>query len=419
MLDIKIIRENPEAVKDNIKKRNWKLDLDVFLDLDKQRNALIVKIDDLRALRNTVSKEIPQMSNEEKPAKIAEMKKVGDELKTLEEEQKTIQKSWEEMYWQVPNLLDETAAIWLDDEDNILDSTFLEPTKFDFEPKAHYEIWEAKDWIDIEKASEISGARFWYLKWDLVLLQFAIINYALAQLWAKGYTPILPPLMTKQKAMFWTGYYPSDEDGLYQVNPWIDDAYMIWTSEVPVTSYHAWETLDLEEPKRYVAYSTCFRREAGSAWKDTRWILRGHQFDKLEMVTFCKNDESQKMHDEMVAIEESIWQGLKIPYNKMNVCSGDLWNPAMKKFDLEAWMPGQQKFREVTSCSNVWEYQSRRLGIKYRDEDNKSQYAHTLNWTVIALSRCLIAVIENYQTANWNVTIPEVLVPFMWGRKEI
>ena len=419
MLDIKIIRENPEWVKDNIKKRNLTLDLDAFLELDKQKNLLITKTDELRSLRNTVSKEIPQMSNEEKPAKIAEMKKVWDELKLLEEQQKTIQSSWEELYWKIPNVLDETAAIWITDEDNILDSTFLEPTKFDFEPKTHYEIWEAKDWIDIEKGSEISGARFWYLKWDLVFLQFAIVNFALSKLGAQGYTPVLPPLMTKQKALFGTGFYPADEDGLYQVNPWVDDLYMIWTSEVPVTSYHAWETLDLDKPKKYVAYSSCFRREAWSAWKDTRGILRGHQFDKLEMVSFCKKEESQKLHDEMVAIEEDIWQALKIPYNKMNVCSGDLWNPAMKKFDLEAWMPGQQKFREVTSCSNVWEYQSRRLAIKYKDEDNKSQYAHTLNGTVIALSRCLIAVIENYQTAEGNVKIPEVLIPFMWGREEI
>ncbi len=419
MLDIKLIRENPDLIKDSIKKRNWKLDLDVFLELDKKRNELIVKTDKLRALRNKVSKEIPQMSDDEKPAKIAEMKKVWDELKLLEEKQKTVQSSWEEMYWQVPNVLDKTAAIWITDEDNILDSTFLEPTKFDFTPQTHYEIGEKKWWIDIEKWSEISGARFWYLKWDLVFLQFAIVNFALSKLWVKWYTPILPPLMTKQKALFGTGFYPADEDWLYQVNPWVDDLYMIGTSEVPVTSYHAWETLELDEPKRYVWYSSCFRREAWSAWKDTRWILRWHQFDKVEMVVFCKPEESQKLHDEMVAIEEDIWQSLKIPYNKMNVCSGDLWNPAMKKFDLEAWMPGQQKFREVTSCSNVWEYQSRRLWIKYKDQNSHSQFVHTLNGTVIALSRCLIAIIENYQTSEWNVKIPEALIPFMWWKEEI
>jgi len=419
MLDIKIIRENPEQVKDNVKKRNLNLDVDLFLEIDKKKNSLIVKTDELRALKNKVSKEIPTLSNEEKPAKIAEMKKVWEDLKSLEIEQKETEEKWKDLYYRFPNILDPTAAIWVDDEDNIVESKFLEPTKFDFEPKAHYEIWEKKWWIDIEKGSEVSGARFWYLKWDLVFLQFAVVNYALSKLWAKWFTPILPPLMTKQKAMFGTGYYPASEDGLYNVNPKSDDLYMIGTSEVPVTSYHSDEVVNIDEPVKYVGYSSCFRREAGSAWKDTKWILRGHQFDKVEMVCFAKPEESQKVHDEMVAIEEDIWQGLWIPYQKMNVCSGDLWNPAMKKYDLEAWMPAQNKYREVTSCSNVWEFQSRRLNIKYKDSEWNRKFVHTLNGTVIALSRCLISIIENYQTKEWNVKIPEVLVPFMGWRTEI
>lgn len=419
MLDIKIIRENPQSVKENIKHRNLTLDVDLFLEIDKEKNSLIVKTDELRALKNKVSKEIPTLSNEERPAKIAEMKKVGEDLKSLEILQKEVNQKWYDLYIRFPNLLDPTAAIWNDDEDNKVESKFLEPTKFDFEPKAHYEIGEKKGWIDIEKGSEVSWARFWYLKWDLVFLQFALVNYALSQLGAEWFTPILPPLMTKQKAMFGTGFFPADEDWLYQVNPWMDELYMIGTAEVPVTSYHCDEIIDVEKPKKYVGYSTCFRREAGSAWKDMKWILRGHQFDKIEMVTFCKPEDSQKMHNEMVAIEEKIWQNLWIPYQKLNVCSGDLWNPAMKKYDLEAWMPGQNKYREVTSCSNVWEYQSRRLNIKYKDSEGNRQFVHTLNGTVIALSRCLIAIIENYQTKEWNVKIPEVLVPFMGGRTEI
>jgi len=419
MLDIKIIRENPQSVKENITHRNLKLDVDLFLEIDKEKNSLIVKTDELRALKNKVSKEIPTLSNEERPAKIAEMKKVGEDLKSLEILQKEVNQKWYDLYIRFPNLLDPTAAIWNDDEDNKVESKFLEPTKFDFEPKAHYEIGEKKGWIDIEKGSEVSWARFWYLKWDLVFLQFALVNYALSQLGAEWFTPILPPLMTKQKAMFGTGFFPADEDWLYQVNPWLDELYMIGTAEVPVTSYHCDEIIDVEKPKKYVGYSTCFRREAGSAWKDMKWILRGHQFDKIEMVTFCKPEDSQKMHNEMVAIEEKIWQNLWIPYQKLNVCSGDLWNPAMKKYDLEAWMPGQNKYREVTSCSNVWEYQSRRLNIKYKDSEGNRQFVHTLNGTVIALSRCLIAIIENYQTKEWNVKIPEVLVPFMGGRTEI
>ena len=417
MLDIKIIRENPELVKDNIKKRNLKLNLDTFLEIDKKKLELIIKVDELRAIKNKVSKEIPTLSNEDRPAKITEMKKLWAELDILEKKQKENDEKWKKIYYKIPNLLDSSSAIWIDDEDNIVEKKFLEPTKFDFTPKDHWEIWKNKDWIDIEKGSEVSWARFWYLKGDLVLLQFAIINFVISKLIAKGFTPILPPVMVKEKAMFWTGFLVDQEDWLYKVNPEDDNLHLVWTSEVPVTSYHYNETLDLKKwAKMYVAYSPCFRKEAGSAWKDTKWILRWHQFDKVEMVVFCKWEESQKMHDFMVSIEEEIWQELKIPYQKMNVCSWDLWNPAMKKYDLEAWMPGQWKYREVTSCSNVWEFQSRRLNIKYKDDAWKSKYVHTLNWTITALGRTMIAIIENYQTENGDVKIPEVLQAFMWGK---
>lgn len=419
MLDLKIIRNNPLLVKDSIKKRNLKLNLDDFLDIDKIKLELIIKVDELRAVRNKVSKEIPEMSGKEKESKIIEMKELWDNLKKLEEEQRLVEEKWKNLYYQVPNMLDDTAAIWITDEDNDLDFTFMEKTEFSFKPKTHYEIWKEKWWIDTEKSSEISWARFWYLKGDVVLLQLAIMNFTISKLVGKWFEAILPPVLVRENAMFGTGYFPAGEDWLYHVNPDSDNLYLVGTSEVPVTSYHAWEVLDLEKPKLYVAYSPCFRREAGSAWKDTKWILRWHQFDKVEMVVFCKADESQVMHDFMVWIEEEVWQELKIPYNKMNVCSWDLWNPAMKKYDLEAWMPGQEKYREVTSCSNVWEFQSRRLWIKYKDENWKSLYVHTLNWTVVALSRCLIAIIENYQTADGNVVIPEVLRSFMWNKKEI
>ena len=419
MLDIKIIRNSPDLVKDNIKKRNLKLDLDKFLEIDAEKLDLLVKVDELRAIKNKVSKEIPALSNEEKPAKIAEMKKLWEDLKVLEDKQNEVEEAWKNMYYQIPNILDKTAAIWNTDEDNIVIDKFLEPTKFDFKIKTHSEIWEAKDWIDTDKGSEVSWARFWYLKGDLVLLQFALINYAMTKLVAKWFNPILPPVLVREKAMFGTGFFPAGEDGLYRVNPDEDDLHLVWTSEVPVTSYHCDETMDLEKPKMYVAYSPCFRREAWSAWKDMGWILRWHQFDKIEMVCFCKQEESKSLHDFMVWVEEEIWQWLIIPYQKLNVCSWDLGNPAMKKYDLEAWMPGQNKFREVTSCSNVWEYQSRRLAIKYKDGGGNLNYVHTLNGTVMALWRCLIAIIENYQTKEWNVKIPDVLVPFMWGKTQI
>ncbi|MDD4151107.1 MAG: serine--tRNA ligase [Candidatus Gracilibacteria bacterium] len=419
MLDIKIIRNNPDLVKDNIKKRNLDLSVEKFLEIDAEKLDLIIKVDELRAVKNKVSKEIPTLSAEERPAKIAEMKELGDNLTALEERQREVEETWKSMYYQFPNLLDSTTAIGNTDEDNIIENSFLEPTKFDFTPKEHWEIGEAKGWIDTEKGSEVSGARFWYLKGDLVLLQFAVINFVLSKLIAKGFNPILPPVMVKEKAMFGTGFLTDQTDGLYRVNPDDDDLHLVGTSEVPVTSYHAGETLELDTPKMYVAYSPCFRKEAGSAGKDTRGILRGHQFDKVEMVVFCKPEESQKMHNFMVSVEEEVWQSFAIPYNKMNVCSGDLGNPAMKKYDIEAWMPGQGKYREVTSCSNVGEFQSRRLDIKYKDQNGDRQYVHTLNGTVTALGRCLIAIIENYQTKDGDVKIPEVLKPFMGGKEFI
>lgn len=420
MLDLKIIRQNTELVKDVIKKRNIKnLNLDDFLSVDKEKLDLLLKVDELRAIKNKVSDEIPKLKDEEKNIKISEMKKLWEELKILEERQKEVEQNWENIYYKIPNILSETTAIWDDEDSNVVESKFLEPTKFDFEPKTHYEIWEKKWWIDIEKWSEISWSRFWYLKWDLVFLQFAIVNYAISKLASKWFNPILPPVLVKEPAMFGTWFFPAWEDGIYSVNPWEDDLFLVWTAEVPVTSYHSGEILDLENPIKYVWYSACFRREAWSAWKDTRWILRWHQFDKVEMVVFCKPEDSKKMHNQMIEIEEEVWKWLWIPFQKLNICSGDLWNPAMKKYDLEAWMPWENKYREVTSCSNVWEYQSRRLWIRYKDESWKNTYVHTLNWTVVALWRCLIAIIENYQDKNWDVIIPEVLRPFMWDREKI
>ena len=420
MIDLKLVRQNPELMRENIQKRNLKVDLDVFLDMDKKLIELNQKLDAIKAEKNAFSKLIPTLWNEEKTAKLAEMKSLWEDEKALAEEIKNLEVDYNNIYYRLPNFLDETTAIWPDDSWNVVEKTFKEPTKFDFEPKPHYEIWEAKWWIDTEKWSEISGARFWFLKWDLVFLQFAIVSFALSKLQAKWFLPILPPVLVREPAMFWTWFLPAWEDGTYRVNPEDDDLYLVWTAEVPVTSYHSWEIIeDLSTPIKYAWYSSCFRKEWWSAWKDMRWILRWHQFDKVEMVCFCKQEDSQNLHNEMVAIEEEIRQGLGIPYQKVNICSWDLWNPAMKKYDLEAWMPGQQKYREVTSCSNVWEYQSRRLWIRYRDEEGKTKYVHTLNGTVIALSRCLIAVIENYQTKEGDVIIPEVLRPFMWGRDKI
>lgn len=419
MIDLKKVKEDIQSYKDNIQKRNLNIDFDAFLELEFEKNTLAQKLDELRNTKNIVSKQIPTLSPDERQEKIKEMKELWEQVSKLEEEYKVLEEKYFYILHRLPNFLDPTAAVGKDDEENRAEEFFMEKTKFDFSPKHHWEIGEQHDWIDLEKGAEVSGARFWYLKGELALLNMAIINYAISFFTQKGFEFMIPPYMVKESALFGTGFLPAGEDGVYAVNPWDDDLFLIGTSEIPLTSYHMNEVLDLEKPKMYIGYSPCFRREAGSYGKDTKGILRGHQFEKVEMVTFCKPEDSQSMHDMMTAAEESIWQSLKIPYQKVNVCSGDLGNPAMKKYDLEAWMPGQDRYREVTSCSNMGEFQSRRLNIKYQDEQGKKQYVHTLNGTVTALSRCLIAIVENYQTEDGTVMIPEVLQPFMGGKTSI
>lgn len=420
MLDPKFIRNNVEAVQDSIDKRNIRVDLARYLELDRSRLEAQQSWEELKAIKNKVSKEIPTITDAALRAnKITEMKGVSTEIEAYEQILSETKEEYENLLYSIPNLLDPTAAIGPDEDHNAVEYTFGTPRAFDFEIKTHYEIAEARRWLDMEKAADISGARFWYLKGDLALLQLAVINYAVGILTARGFEFVIPPYLVREKAMYGTGFFPADKNEIYNVNPEDDNLYLIGTSEVPLTSYHADEIMDLSKPKKYVGYSSCFRREAGSYGKDMKGILRGHQFDKVEMVCFARPSDAAALHDEMVATEEYVWQSLGIPYQKINICSGDLGNPAMKKYDLEAWMPGQQKYREVTSCSNVGSFQTRRLSIRTRLDDGEITYAYSLNGTVVALSRCLIALIENYQNDDMSVTIPEVLRPFMGGREKI
>lgn len=414
MLDPKFIRNNIEAVQDSIDKRNIRVDLARYLELDRSRLDAQQQWEELKAIKNKVSKEIPTITDADmRAAKITEMKGISTQIEAHEQILSDTKEEYENLLYSIPNLLDPTAAIGPDEDHNAVEYTFGTPRVFDFEIKTHYEIAEARGWLDMEKAADISGARFWYLKGDLALLQLAVINYAVSILTARGFEFVIPPYLVREKAMYGTGFFPADKNEIYNVNPEDDNLYLIGTSEVPLTSYHADEIMDLAKPKKYVGYSSCFRREAGSYGKDMKGILRGHQFDKVEMVCFARPSDAAALHDEMVATEEYVWQSLGIPYQKINICSGDLGNPAMKKYDLEAWMPGQQKYREVTSCSNVGSFQTRRLSIRTRLDDGEITYAYSLNGTVVALSRCLIALLENYQNEDMSITIPEVLRPFM------
>jgi seryl-tRNA synthetase len=419
MIDLKKAKADIPAYKDNIKNRNLKIDFDAFLELEERKNWVLMKLDWLRNTKNIVSKEIATLENQDRENKILEMKALWDEITNLEEELQPLEKEYNYTLHRLPNFLDSSATIGLTDEDGVVEEYFGEKTQFDFPLKSHSEIGETKGWIDTEKGSQVSWSRFWYLKGDLALLNMAIVQYAISFICTKGFEFMIPPYAVKEASLFGTGFLPAGEDGVYAVNPGEDDLFLIGTSEIPLTSYHMNEVLDVQKPKMYAWYSPCFRREAWSYGKDTKWILRGHQFEKVEMVVFCKPEDSQKMHDMMVECEEKMWQSLNIPYQKINIASGDLGNPAMKKYDLEAWVPSQEKYREVTSCSNIWEFQARRLGIKYIKEDGSKEFVHTLNWTVVALSRCLIAIMENYQTKEGDIIIPEVLRPFMGWKEKI
>lgn len=420
MLDLKFIAENPELVKAGCEKKRRNVDIDKIIQLDTERRTLIADVDALRTRQNEVSKEIPKKSDAEKEELMTEMKTLKENLKMKVQELEDLVEVLDELVIQVPNPPFDEVPEGKDDEDNRIERTFSEPTKFDFEPRDHMAIAKDLDLLDMEKAAESSGARFYYVKNDLVMLEFALIQYALNKITVKGFKPILPPALVREHAMIGTGFFPADKNEIYTVNPEDDNLFLIGTSEVPLCMLHYDEILDAEKlPLRYVAFSPCFRREAGSYGKDTTGIIRVHQFDKIEMFSFCDPEKSRSEHELIVSIEEEIVQGLEIPYQLVNVCGGDLGDPAAMKYDIEAWIPTQGKYREITSASNTTSYQARRSKIRYKTADGKKDYIHTLNGTGIAMPRMFVAILENYQNKDGSVTIPEILRAYMGGKEKI
>lgn len=420
MLDLKFIAENPELVKAGCLKKRKDIDIDKIIQLDTERRTLIADADALRTRQNEVSKEIPQKSDKEKEQLLAEMKELKENLKIKEQELEDLVEVLDELVIKVPNPPFDEVPEGMDDQDNKIERTFGEPRKFKFEPRDHITLGKELDILDMEKAAESSGARFYYVKNDLVMLEFALIQYALSKITAKGFKPILPPALVREHAMVGTGFFPADKNEIYNVNPEDDNLFLIGTSEVPLCMLHYDEILEADKlPLRYVAFSPCFRREAGSYGKDTHGIIRVHQFDKIEMFSFCNPEKSREEHALIVEIEEEIVQGLKIPYQLVNVCGGDLGDPAAIKYDIEAWIPTQGKFREITSASNTTNYQARRSKIRFKDAEGNKEYIHTLNGTGIAMPRMFVAILENYQNEDGSVTIPEVLRPYMGGKEKI
>jgi seryl-tRNA synthetase len=412
MLDVKMVRSNPDEVRRALARRGDSTSsLDEFLALEEERRRLLTDVESMRAARKRASDEIAVVKKAGGGAEqaIAAMRTLGDSIKEREASLTEVEDQLKTMLLEIPNLV-------LDDvpdggeEDSVVLRHVGTPADFDFEVKDHLDLGLALDFIDMERGAKVSGSRFAYLKGDLVLLQFALIRYGLDLVGAKGFRPVVPPVLVREEAMFGTGFFPTDRAQVYET---VDGDCLVGTSEVPLAAMHMQEFLEAEKlPLRYAGYSSCFRREAGAAGRDSRGILRVHQFDKVEMFTFCLPEQAAAEHELILSAEEEILEGLGIPYRVVNIAAGDLGAPAAQKFDCEAWMPGQQQYREVTSCSNCTDYQARRLDCRYRTE-NGPRFVHTLNGTAIAVGRTLIAIMENYQQADGTIAVPEVLRPFM------
>lgn len=402
MLDINFIRENPEKIKEGVRKKQHNPSLvDKVLELDIKRRDLIQKVEDLRAKRN-------QLAKEGKPSE--EGKRIKEELKNLEPELGQVTTEYEQVLTEIPNLPLDDVPEGKNETENQVIRKWGEPTKFSFRPKDHLELGESLGIIDVERAAKVSGARFAYLKGGGVLLEFALVKYALDILTAEGFIPVIPPVLIKEESMGGMGYFEhGGKEDMYVLDK--EGLVLVGTSEHAIGPMHKDEVLE-NLPLRYVGFSPCFRKEAGSYGKDTRGILRVHQFDKVEMFSFTTPENGDKEHEYFVSLEEKPFQSLGIPYQVVKMCTGDLGHPAARKYDLEAWMSGQGKYREVTSTSTTTDYQARRLNIKYRD-GAEAKYVHMLNGTVFAIGRTIIAILENYQQKDGSVIIPEVLRPYL------
>jgi seryl-tRNA synthetase len=412
MLDVKMVRANPDEVRRALARRgDSTASLDEFLALEEERRRLLTDVESRRAARKRASDEIAVVKKAGGDAEqaIAAMRTLGDAIKEREASLGEVEEQLKTMLLEIPNIpLPDVPDGG--EEDSVVLRHVGTPREFDFAVKDHLDLGIALDMIDMERGAKVSGSRFAYLKGDLVLLQFALVRYGLDVVGAKGFRPVMPPVLVREEAMFGTGFFPTDRAQVYET---MDGDCLVGTSEVPLAAMHMQEFLEAEKlPLRYAGYSSCFRREAGAAGRDTRGILRVHQFDKLEMFSFCLPEQGAFEHELILSAEEEILQGLGIPYRVVNIAAGDLGAPAAQKFDCEAWLPGQQQYREVTSCSNCTDYQARRLDCRYRT-DKGPRFVHTLNGTGIAVGRTLIAIMENYQRADGTIAVPAVLQPLM------
>ena len=409
MIDPNILRSDLDRVAQSLRRRGLDIDLVDLARVDEQVRRTRQQSEEVRALQKQAGREIAGLGGSEKAAAIARVSELADDYKRLDAEAEELADRFNHAWATIPNLVDDTAAEGLTDADNLEIKRVGTPPVFDFAPSDFTTIGSSLDLVDMDRGAKVSGSRFGYLKGQAVLLEFALVRYAFDHLLAHGFTPMVPPVLVREQALYGTGFFPADREQVYAIPA--DDLYLVGTSEVPLAAYHADEILD-SLPVRYAGFSTCFRREAGSYGRDTQGLFRVHQFDKVEMYVFTRIEDSPHEHDRLLAIEEEIVSGLGLPYRVVNVAAGDLGASASKKFDIEAWFPSQQTYREVTSCSNTTDYQARRLKVRYRS-DNGNQLVHTLNGTAVAVGRMILAILENYQEAEGSVAMPEALVPLL------
>jgi seryl-tRNA synthetase len=399
MIDLRAARADPDGYRTALARKGAAAAFDELLEADAGWREVQQRVDELRAQTKLKGKPTPEQ--------LERLKAIKDELGPLEAELAVTRQRVQDLLDRVPNPPAEDTPDGAAEEDAVTVKQVGEPPSFDFEPRDHLDLSAAHGWIDVERGAKVSGSRFVYRVGDVALLEIALYRWALARIVQKGHVPVLPPVLVRDEAMYGTGFFPSDKGDFYEVPE--DGLYLVGTSEVPLAGFHGGEELD-GLPLRYVAFSTCFRREAGAAGKDTRGMFRVHQFDKVEMFVYCEPERSRNEHERLLAIEEELVQELGLPYRVLNMAAGDLGASAAKKYDIEAWFPGQSRYREITSTSNTTDYQARRLNIRVRREGGL-EHVHTLNGTAVT-ARALIAVLENFQDADGSIAVPDALTEF-------
>jgi seryl-tRNA synthetase len=408
MIDTAILRNAPDLLRTSLARRGSPIDVDRLIELESSLRRVRADAESVRAEQKEAGRVIASLSGKEKEEAIAATAVLAERFRELTVTADQLEEEFQAGWVTVPNLVDATAADGFSDADNLEIKRVGEPAEFGFEVRDHATLGSLLDVIDTERGAKVSGSRFGYLKGKAVLLEFGLVRWALERLVERGFTPMVPPVLVREEALYGTGFFPGDREQVYSVPS--DDLYLVGTSEVPLAAYHTDEIFDPDQlPLRYCGFSTCFRREAGTYGKDTGGIFRVHQFDKLEMFAFVPPEDSQAEHERILSVEESLVADLGLPYRVVNVAAGDLGSSAAKKYDIEAWFPSQSTFREVTSCSNTTDFQARRLRIRMRSEGGGTRIVHTLNGTAVAVGRIILAILENHQQADGSVVIPEAI----------